>query len=279
MAKVLLGFFSWDDGGRSWLAEKSLSSLVQHFEGKADTGIIVLDNGTRSVTETYLRKVNVKRIYLPKNIHDIGLHYLLQKIAMDLDYQCCVPVENDFFFYASWRVKDCIDFLVSRQDVGACRIQQFEYARREEYDKLNPRAKRKGQSLRMFNVVTGEKLLWEGPLHVGRSAFYVTNLHWVNSPIIVKTSVYHQLFTQIQSVERWPVWQGGEGLLMRCYQKLGLKMGVLDGGCCKHSDRERGMEESTYRKSPLRYVSVSVAKVMELSQRWKEFLEGENGAS
>ncbi len=273
MASILLGFFSWDDGQRSRLAEKSLHNVTKEFKGQVDIDIVVLDSGTRSVTERYLSRLDVKKIYLPTNIHDIGLHYLLQKVAMDLGYQYCVPVENDFFFYKAWRLKDCGEFLLGHQDIGACRIQQFEYARRDQYDKANPKARHKGQANRMFNYITGEKLVWQGPFRVGHSDFYVNNWHWVNSPIIVKTSVYHQLFTQIQCLQYWPVWQAGEVLLMRHYQGLNLKMCVLDGGCCKHHDRDRGMVESTYRTSQLQNESVPVSEVIGLCYQWQKFLE------
>jgi hypothetical protein len=273
MGRTILGFFSWDDGQRSQLAERSLHSVTQQFKNQVGIDIIVLDNGTRSVTECYLKKVDVKKVYFPDNVHDIGLHYLLHKLAMDWEYQYCVPVENDFFFYNPWKLKDCRDFLSAYPDVGACRIQQFEYVMKDQYDKYNPKARQKGQANRMFNCVTGAKLVWQGPFQVGRSDFYVNNWHWVNSPIIVKTLVYQEIFSQIERLQVWPVWQAGEGLLMRCYQKLGLKMGVLDGGCCKHHDQDRGMVESTYRTSPLRNTSVEVSRIVDLCGRWQEYLE------
>ena len=273
MDRMLVGFFSWDDGQRSRLAEKSLHNVTSKLKGEPDIDIVVLDNGTRSVTQRYVSTVDAEKVYLPTNIHDIGLHYVLYKMAADRGYGYCVPVENDFFFYKPWKLRDCGEFMASRPNIGACRIQQFEYAKKEAYDKSRPRGRHKGQAQRMFNCITGEKLVWQGPFRVGRSAFHITNWHWVNSPIVVKTSVYQQLFARMRRLEHWPVWQVGEVLMMRCYQYLGLLMGVVEGGCCKHHHREKGMVESTYRANPLRDVTVPQSTVVEIGCQWQAFLE------
>jgi len=227
--------------------KKAINSLERVVKDRDDVFLYVWDNGSsKNVKDFLLSKKNVfDEIYFSnKNLYDFVAVTKLKQMAKKINAKYVCHLEDDFLFYEDGCdfLDSCYQFLDNHKDCGYLRIVKYEYDDKERYDKFkNHPNKDVGNCQRHFNNITKEKLSWEGPYEIGGKLFYKNNWHWYNYPNICRTTVFEKI---IPEHDNGPLHQL-EGHMMRKYEQLQMKVGILDKGITTHLDQKLDKSTST----------------------------------
>lgn len=223
--------------------KRSLSSL-QLLKGY---DIISIDNASISPVREILRENDIftERFLLEKNMYDIALFFLSTSYAIMKDKPYVAFMYDDFIIECN-KLDDCIEFLDSNNDVGCIRLPA--YKKDDEYYDCDHTPKGQNpDAVRNFNCITSKKLIWDGPHEVNDSIFWKNNWHYTSRPTLWRTDVVSNFFDS----DIIPVLQNFELHAGYVFNKINLKVGVLEGGMMSTTDIKKSARyvESTHHNS------------------------------
>lgn len=241
MKSCLIGILSWCDSARFpkrfVTFQQSVDSLKKYISRNNCT-IVVLDNNSSSDVKQFIKQSSVFdiKILLPENIHDTGALAVLAKVCQDQRLSYFFPLDNDHVFYRRNFLSACLTMLEDYPQCGYVRLLKFDYKTKDLFDKAKKRltGHNYANAVWMYNLISGRKLIWEGPLIRDKCSFYINNWHWASCGPLVRLNLWQKLFPPLKGL--LPVYHDLERYMRNNYQQLGLKTIVLDGGAFAQED-------------------------------------------
>lgn len=249
-----VGIISWCDSKRFPRRFKVFKECIEAFKKYVPSDFcrtVIVDNYSSNDVTSYIKSLDCfdKKIFLPKNIQDIGAYAVLAKICRDFKTEYFLPIENDYVFFREDFIKPSIAMLEKTPNCGYVRQLKFEFKTKDVYDKVKNTkvGKNNPNAVRMYNLITGEKLFWAGPiLDSWGNSYYINNWHWMTFGSLVSIETWEKIFPKLSG--KIPAYQFGELAMMQNYQKLELQTLVLDGGSFRHLDPVSMYQTSFKRK-------------------------------
>lgn len=268
-----VGIISWCDIERypnRFEVFKDCVSAFKRFIPKNSCKTVIIDNNSSFKVKKYIKSLNCfdKKIILPENIHDIGIYAVLMRICEENQTDYFLPIENDFVFFRGDFIDPSIKMLKRSPNCGYLRLLKFSFTKRNLFDKLKVKLKspERPNAVRMYNMITKEKLFWAGPIiDKNNNHFYINNWHWQTFGSLIHINIWKKIFPRLK--RKIPAYQQAELIMMKNYQKLGLQTLVLDGGAFSHKD-----PQSMYQTSRSGGVLVASSKIKFYMNSYKNFL-------
>ena len=251
-AKICIGLLTHckdENSKRFEILKKSVDTLSIVKKQRDDVFLYVWDNNSSEGVKEYLKSKSFFdfRYFSKKNLYDVVAVNFLAEKAKQLKAEYVCHLEDDFYFYDEDFLDSCFKFLDTNLDCGYLRIIKYEYDKKELYDKFWKQKEEKDErkcfinflyvgekdsanGQRHFNTITNDKLIWEGPEVFGEHRFYKNNWHWHNYANICRTDVFDKIIPK----KNYRPLQKLEGYMMKKYNSLDLKVGVLDKGATTH---------------------------------------------
>ena len=236
--KICIGLLTYCNTEKSperfQVMQKCIDVLGEFKERYGDqVYLYAWDNGSSDDVKAYLSNKTFfdEIVFSDKNLFDVvAVHFLARK-AREVGADYVMHLEDDLFFYDFDFLPDAVRFLETHKDCGYLRILKYEYDNQKKYTKNSnhPNPDRANWQ-RHYNNNNGDKLVWEETEFESSYDFLKTNWHWYNFVNLSHIDIFEKL---LPHHDMRPL-QGLEGHMMREYHKLGLKVGVLDGGAVTH---------------------------------------------
>ncbi len=234
--KLCVGLITYCPPGskeRFEILKKSVDSIALLKEQSSSIRIHVWDNNSSEEVREYLSSKDFfyELCFSNEKMFDVVAMNFLCERAKSVNAEYSMYLEDDLLFFDSNFLQDSLDFMDENMDCAALRILRYEYDRKEIYDKFSSSNQKDVNNFqRHYNNISKEKLRWEGPWKVGNHKFYKNNWHWYNFPTICRTEVLDNI---VPKLDCSPL-QGFELEMMKNFEKLNMKIGVMDQGAVTH---------------------------------------------
>ena len=219
-------------------------SILSHKSLKRDDNYMFLwDNGSSDDVKDFLNSCDFfdDIFFSHKNLYTNVMEALLNLKAKEFKAQYITLLAHDYMIYDSSAVLNCIDFMDKNLDCGYVRMLKFELDRKEIYDKMGNHPKKDlANQVTLYNVITRQPLLWEEPQFINGYRFFKNSWHWSEFPNVCRAKVFDKIFPK----KRCGLLQNLESVMMKNYNHLNLKTGVLDGGAALHNQLDFSMNGS-----------------------------------
>ena len=220
------------------IIKKSLKSLKK-LKNK-NNYMFLWDNNSSPEVKLFLKSLDFfDDIYFSEiNYYDNAPLLLIKMKAEELNAEYVTYIEDDLELFDPEIIEPSIDFMDENDDCGCIRLLKFEKQKEHVYDKLNRNKNTDhGNAIRLFNSISNKKLNWEKiSKRIKNYQFYKNNWHWTNFPNISRLKVFKEILFK----DDCPPMNGVEGLMMKNYENLNLKVGVADGGAFNHMQQPNG---------------------------------------
>lgn len=235
MKKCLIGIISWCDSERFPQRFKAFQKCLKSWEkyiSKDSCTIAIVDNNSSESVQKLIETSPLFdiKVILPENIHDVGAYGVLSQIAKDQGLDYVWFLENDYELFRPVKINSLITFLKKHPKCGYIRMQKFEVAYREKYDKNLKQKKNTdlANAIWLRNIVTSEALKVSEPHSILDDKYYLTNWHFGIHGGFMKTKTWDHIFPPLTS--QVPYYYKFEKYMREKYQQGGYKTGFLDGG-------------------------------------------------
>lgn len=222
---------SEEDPERFEIIKKTLPTLSK-LKNK-NNYMFLWDNGSTEDVKEFQKSLNFfdDKYFSCENLYDVGPNVLLNKISKRKNAKFVTYIEDDLLLFAPEKINACLTFLENNPDCGTVRLLKYERGKEIIYDKMqkNPQTDL-GNCIRHYNDITKEKLVWENCKDIDCYKFYKNNWHWTQFPNISRTEIFDKIIVKYDCM---PL-NGFEGELMKNFDKLALKVGILEGGAFSH---------------------------------------------
>ena len=191
------------------------------------------DNGSTEEVKEFQKSLSFfdDRYFSYENLYDVGPNILLNIMSKKINAKFVTYIEDDLLLFAPEKIKSCLTFLENNPDCGTVRLLKYERGKELVYDKMQKNSKTDlGNCIRHYNDVKKEKLVWEDCKDIDGNKFYKNNWHWTQFPNVSKTEVFDKIVIKHDCM---PL-NGFEGLIMKKFNELNLKVGVIEGGVFSH---------------------------------------------
>ena len=222
------------------IIKRTLPTL-SHLKNK-NNYMFLWDNGSSEDVKKFQKSLDFfDHIYFShENLYDIGPNVLLNMLSKKINSKYVTYIEDDLFLFNHEKIKSALKFLEDNTDCGTVRLLKYERGKEIIYDKMKKNSQTDlGNCIRHYNDVRKEKLVWEDCKDIHGHKFYKNNWHWTQFPNISKTEIFDKVIVKHDCM---PL-NGFEGELMKNFDKLNLKVGVLEGGAFSHI--QEGFSEAT----------------------------------
>ena len=226
---------------------------------KDDIYLFCFDNNSCRDTKKLLKGLDFfdDIFYMDHNYYDFGPMIALNHISKKLNSKYVLFLNDDCLFYKENCIADCMQFLDEHEECGAVKLIKYEHDNSMAYDKI--KGSKSPNAQRLYNTVSGAKLRWEGPYNINDSKFYINNWHYHSMPVLCRSEVYDKILPK-KDIE--PL-QTLEGHMMKGYNSLNIKIGVLDGGAFDHMIHPNKADPDKARRHILRRPVISYDKALE----------------
>jgi len=261
--KIMVGWLSYVNKDnidrRHDIFETSIESLINLKD--QPTYIVNFDNNSSTEIKDRILNSNIfdKCIHFKDNFLDISVLLGVPYLANKMGFKYCMYMYDDFTIFNNDFVNDTVSFLNNNEDVHCVRVTEYSYSKMNEYDSRIIPKNKNPDSIRHYNTVTGNKLSWSDPIHVGKSVFYKNNWHYTSRPTVWRTDVLLSIFENIDEI---PVMQPFEGYACKELQNIPLVTGVLDFGAMNTFKQSERMitKKQIGKGKPARSISSKISK-------------------
>lgn len=227
---LTLGYLSYINDSNKHLRvddfQKSIFSLKNITSKSVE--IISIDNNSCDFAKKMLSSdIFAKKYHYDINFIDPSLFYTTMWHAEIKNHPYIGFMYDDFIVYDD-SFDECITFLENNPDVHCVRITSYDFNNQNKFNcdvtpkSVNP------DSIRHYNVVSNEKLSWDGPISVGNKKFYKNNWHYTSRPTIWRRSYFENIINKQGDYSN--VLQEFESWATKEFFNHNLKTGVLDIG-------------------------------------------------
>ena len=208
---ILFGYLTYiNENNKHYRFDQFKTSILsfKHFLETFDS--IVIDNNSICEVTKQLDSIKFKkRFYLKRNLFDISLFYITLLEAKRLNKKYVAFLYDDFICNedAIEMMKSTIKFMDINEHISCTRLTSFSLKNKNSYNSEVVSKSKNPDSVRFYNTITNEKLLWSEDIVVNNHTFSTTNFHYTSRPCIWRTSQFEVLFDELEEI---PILQGFE---------------------------------------------------------------------
>ena len=195
--------------------------------------IFVWDNNSSDDVKDFLKSCTFfdDIFFSDKNMYDNVAMTMLYFKAKQLGAKYVTFLCDDNYVFDENAIVAAQEFLDKNEDCGYIRILKYEFDNKQLYNKIHPvKGADKGNWQRHYNNITKKDLVWENCENIHGYRFFKNNWHWTEFPNLCKFEIFEKIFPRRDCGPMMVL----EGTMMRNYNDLDLKTGVLDMGAITH---------------------------------------------